>query len=165
MTEEHYRRLSAPFRAEQRAKALARANKTLTVLGYIAYPALLAVLALTGRLDLLVRCIIVPGAAFAAVTLFRRAVNAPRPYEALDIDPLIKKDTAGKSFPSRHSFSLFMIAISWLVVQPALGCALLLCACALGAIRVIGGVHFPRDVAAGAAAAALAGLIGYVLIP
>ena len=140
-------------------------NEALTALGYVAYPVLLIALALTGRYDLLVRAVSVPGVAFAAVTLFRKAVNAPRPYETLDIDPLIEKDTAGRSFPSRHAFSLFMIAATWLVAQPAVGAALVACAIVLAAVRVIGGVHYPRDVIAGALAAAAAGLIGYVLVP
>ena len=165
MTEELYRHISAPFRTEARARALRLVNETLTVLGYVAYPVLLIALALTGRYDLLVRAVSVPGVAFAAVTLFRKAVNVPRPYEALDIDPLIEKDAAGRSFPSRHAFSLFMIAVTWLVAQPAVGAALVACAIVLAAVRVIGGVHYPRDVVAGALAAAAAGLIGYVLVP
>ncbi len=165
MNEDGYRRLSAPFRAEPLARALILTNKALTALGYIAYPALLVTLALAGRFDLLARCILVPGVAFAAVTLLRRAIDARRPYEALDIDPVIKKETSGRSFPSRHAFSLFMIAVSWMVAQPAVGCALIACATALAFIRVIGGVHYPRDVAAGALLAVLAGLVGYVLIP
>lgn len=113
----------------------------------------------------LVRCIVVPAVAFAAVSVFRRAYNAPRPYEALDIKPLIIKDTHGKSFPSRHAFSMFMIAVSWLAWQPIVGGVLLACGVIMGVIRVLGGVHFPRDVVAGACAAIVAGLIGYVLIP
>ena len=58
-----------------------------------------------------------------------------------------------------------MIAVTWLVAQPAVGAALVACAIVLAAVRVIGGVHYPRDVIAGALAAAAAGLIGYVLVP
>ncbi len=47
MTEELYRRISAPFRTEARARALRLVNETLTALGYVAYPVLLIALALT----------------------------------------------------------------------------------------------------------------------
>lgn len=178
MTEEQYARWTAPLRAHPRAtRALLAANKLLTIVGYVAYPLLLVLLALEalGFEDggggsasagaLLARCIIVPAISFVAVSAFRRVYNAPRPYEALDIQPLIAKDTRGKSFPSRHTFSMFMIAASWLAYQPIVGCALLTAGIVMGTIRVLGGVHFPRDVIAGALAAAAAGLVGYVLIP
>lgn len=83
----------------------------------------------------------------------------------LAIDPLIEKDTMGHSFPSRHTFSLMMIACSWCVWNVWVGVVLVVCSCAFGAIRVIGGVHFPRDVIAGALFALLCAFVGYVLIP
>jgi membrane-associated phospholipid phosphatase len=37
--------------------------------------------------------------------------------------------------------------------------------CAMAAIRVVGGVHWPRDVIAGAACALVLAAIGYAVIP
>lgn len=194
MTEEQYERWTAPLRAHPQAtRTLLAANKLLTYAGYVAYPLLLVLLVLdalgiwsggTGALSatdmasattdadsreasvwFLVRCIIVPAIAFAAVSIFRHAYNAPRPYEMLDIQPLIIKDTRGKSFPSRHTFSMFMIAITWLTWQPIVGGILLAAGALMAIVRVLGGVHFPRDVIAGALAAIAAALVGYVLIP
>ncbi|WP_241157208.1 phosphatase PAP2 family protein [Adlercreutzia sp. ZJ242] len=108
-------------------------------------------------------CVAVPAALFAACSLLRRAVNAPRPYEALPIDPLIKKDTRGKSFPSRHTFSMFAIAAAWMTFLPAVGAALMAAGVFMGGVRVLGGVHYPRDVVAGAASALVLSAAAYAL--
>ena len=105
-----------------------------------------------------------PAVTFAALSVFRAVYNAPRPYEQ-GIDSLMKKNTAGHSFPSRHVFSAFMIAVTWYAVYPGVGIALLTVGALLAAIRVVGGVHYPRDVIAGAAVGIAASLIGYWLIP
>lgn len=183
MTEETYARLTAPWRAHpQAARALLIANKILTYVGYVAYPLLLALLALDalggasildvsnssaalGPWAAFARCVIVPAVAFAAVSLFRRAANAPRPYEKLNITPLINKDTRGKSFPSRHTFSMFTIAAAWWQFAPAIGGVLMAAGTLMAAIRVVGGVHFPRDVIAGALSALAISALGYALVP
>ncbi|WP_241156461.1 MULTISPECIES: phosphatase PAP2 family protein [unclassified Adlercreutzia] len=108
-------------------------------------------------------CVAVPSVLFAACSLFRRVVNAPRPYEALPIDPLIKKDTRGKSFPSRHAFSMFTIAAAWMTFQPVVGAALMAAGAFMGGVRVLGGVHYPRDVIAGAASALVLSAAAYAL--
>lgn len=146
------------------ARALIGANAALTAIGYVAYPLLLVLVALFDR-ELLVRCIVVPAVGFAVCTVVRDVVNAPRPYEVTGRAPLIPKDTRGHSFPSRHTFCMFTIACTWLLWQPIVGCVLLVLACVMAAIRVRGGVHFLRDVIAGAALALAVCAIGYLLIP
>ena len=56
----------------------------------------------------------IPGISFVAVSIFRKCYNAKRPYEIYDFKPLIPKDTIGKSFPSRHVFSIFVIGTTLL---------------------------------------------------
>ena len=60
----------------------------------------------------------IPGISFVAVSIFRKCYNAKRPYEIYDFKPLIPKDTIGKSFPSRHVFSIFVIGT--IPVSPSL---------------------------------------------
>ena len=63
--------------------------------------------------------------------------------------------------PSRHIFSMFMIAMGWLVFWPPMGWTLLVVGVLLAVIRVLGGVHFPRDVLVGALCGIIAGLLGF----
>ncbi len=163
MTAEQYRRISAPFRGDRRERALRLVNKCATSLCYAAYPALLLVLALLrdGRFW---RALLVPGVSFVLVSLVRSRLNFSRPYETLDIQPIIHKNTSGKSMPSRHVFSMFIIAMTFLYILPWAGIVLLCLGAVLAAVRVIGGVHFLRDVLVGAAAGVVCGIVGYWLI-
>ena len=167
MNADTYNRLSSPFRGKPtRIKMIQRIDKILTSTFYVLYPLLLVLLLIAGPEHsdslpfnpLLLPCIIVPGVGFFAVSLLRRLVNAPRPYEALEIDPLIHKETKGQSFPSKHTFSSFAIAFCWMRFCLPLGIVLFFLACCIATIRVIGGVHFPRDVIAAAALACLCGI-------
>ncbi len=163
MTARQYKRISAPFRDEKRARALRLFNTLVTRLCYAAYPVLLIVLAVRqdGRF---LRALLVPAIAFALVTVVRTGINADRPFDLLDIQPIIQKNTHGKSLPRRHTFSVFAIAMVFLWVLPPAGTVFLLLGVMLAATRVIGGVHFPRDVIVGALSGIAAGLIGFWLI-
>jgi len=101
------------------------------------------------------------GVPFCVISLLRKGLNWPRPYEVYRIDPLIDKDTKGESFPSRHVFSIFVIGTSFLYLYPVLGICLLLMGCVLAAVRVLTGVHFTRDVLAGAALGIFSAVIGF----
>ena len=99
-----------------------------------------------------------PAVSFILLSVFRWVLNAPRPYEIFGADPVIKKDTKGKSFPSRHVFSMFVIAVTVLYFCPVPGIVLVAAGVLMAAARVAGGVHFPADVIAGAVAGAAADL-------
>lgn len=160
MTAGQYRRWSAPFRTPGRRSAVIALNRTLTLLGFAVYPLSLLWLALH-RDPRLCSCVLVPGTGFLAVSLFRRVYDAPRPYEVLDIQPLQARDKRGRSFPSRHVCAFSLIAMTLLGLWPPAGAALLALGLALGWCRVILGVHFPRDVLAGAALGVLWGWLGF----
>lgn len=167
MNEDSYRRILAALRARpQAARALLTANRLLTAAGYLLYPLLLVMLFLEAG-DLLPRGILVPAVSFLLLSLLRRVLDAPRPYEVFDIDPLIHKETRGRSFPSRHTFCMFLIAASWLLLHMStwVGVLLMVAGAAMGTVRVLCGVHFPRDVIVGALAGVACAAIGYLLIP
>lgn len=163
MTAEQYERWSAWWRAHQGAlKALLAVNRGLRYLGYLMYPLLLVLVAIFD-LPSLPELIVVPLLGFLVVSGFRAAFDAPRPYELLDMDPLIKKATVGQSMPSRHLFSMAMIAMCWLYWCAPVGVVLLLLCAVMGYIRVVGGVHFPRDVIAGALGGVILGLSFWII--
>lgn len=115
-------------------------------------------------LVLMYRCVLVPMVGFIVVTVFRKMVNARRPYELYGFTPVINKDTAGKSFPSRHVFSIFVLAITFGQVSIAAFIFVMILGVLLALARVYGGVHFPKDVIAGALIGLLSGFIGYLLL-
>jgi membrane-associated phospholipid phosphatase len=164
MTREDYESITGRLRGDKERIAKVRGiNNILTGFVFAVYP--LYILMLFVREDpFLARAVIVPAVSFAAVTVFRRIYNAKRPYEKFGIPPVIEKATVGKSFPSRHVFSVFIIAVTIFYSHPGPGIILGIVGCLLGAIRVVGGVHEPRDVIAGAIIGIAAGVAGYYVI-
>ena len=113
MTKQQYEKWSAPFRRNEKAlKGLTYLNRGMTALVFAAYPLLLLYLFVTESKKCF-PCALIPAVSFVLVSLFRRWYSAGRPYELLDITPLIPKDTRGKSFPSRHVFSDFIIGMTF----------------------------------------------------
>ena len=141
-----YETLSQPFR--KHTKLLLLTNKVLTALGYVTYP-LLVVYSFLYEKNRCISFILIPATGFILLTFVRKKINKKRPYEALDIQPIIQKDTKGNSMHSRHVFSLSIIALSWFVISPIIGSILILCSILIACIRVIGGVHYSSDVIAG----------------
>ena len=163
-TARQYARWTAALRARPRAcAAVLGANRWLKVLCYVLYPLLLALTWLGVGCEpagvTFWRSLLAPVGGFALETALRAWLDAPRPYEVLAIDPLVHKRTQGKSFPSRHVFSVFVIATSWLSYSVPVGCALCAAGVVLAVVRVLGGVHFPRDVVAGALLGIVIGII------
>ncbi|MGI6216965.1 MAG: phosphatase PAP2 family protein [Coriobacteriales bacterium] len=146
-----------------RLRALVLFNKAAKWTCYVLYPLLLLLVGLQDPWNL-VPYILVPGIGFAAVSAFRYLYNAPRPYESLDIDPLVKKSTVGKSFPSRHIFSIFLIAMCWLSFCLPVGIVLLAAGVEMAWSRVMFGVHFPKDVVCGALIGTAVGCILFFFI-
>lgn len=149
----------------KKEKLIIAVNSVLTKAVYIIYPVLLIYLAaayITEKETGIVPAVIVPGISFVAVSIFRRLYNAPRPYEMPGATPpVIKKDSPGKSFPSRHIFSVFIIAVTVFQVWPVPGILTGVAGALLAYVRVAGGVHFPKDVIAGAVIGIACGVIGY----
>ena len=152
------------FEASERKKnCLLRVNHILTDVVYLIYPCITFVFGgLQGQSILAgAAC---SGGDFVLVSLFRKKFNAPRPYENWQVKPLIPKDTKGNSFPSRHVFSIYIIAMAaWYVWMP-LGVILCVAGGFLAAARVSGRVHFVKDVVAGALIAVGFGVLCFWVI-
>ena len=148
--EQRYEQWAAPLRGRPGVvRALNIVNRGIVVVFYAAYALLLGWACVSDPWKL-APLVGVTAVAFVAVSFFRRRFNAPRPYECCSIAALIARDGAGKSFPSRHAFSAFAIAASWFAASAPVAVVLLVAAVVLAICRVLGGVHFPRDVVVGA---------------
>ncbi|MBQ2901457.1 MAG: phosphatase PAP2 family protein [Agathobacter sp.] len=170
MKKETYIKMTQPFRENpDLAKGIHIANKLCTGVMYLAYPVLLVYLFFYGKYSSYFsfwRALFVPAISFVLLSVFRSVVNRPRPYEKFEVPPVIKKDTKGNSFPSRHVFSATMIAMTFVFMSPWswLGCIFLGISILLAVVRVVSGVHYISDVVAGMVVAIGAAILGYLVL-
>ena len=106
--------------------------------------------------------ILVPAFGFVLLTLLRKWINQPRPYETWGIVPLLDKDSSGNSMPSRHVFSATIISMACLHANLPVGLVLLVFSAFLGLVRVLGGVHYPKDVLVGYVCGLLWGILFFI---
>ena len=140
----------------------AAANKLCEVAVYLSYPIFLFLLIINKNLYCL-RSVLVCGIGVVLLSLFRRYINAERPYEKYDFSPLVKKETKGNSFPSRHVFSAAVIGMSILPIYVFWGGTVLFFAVLMGIIRVALGLHFIQDSRAGLFIGIIIGLFSFIL--
>lgn len=165
MTKDTYLKVTGFLRTnEKRIRLVRLINRLFTSFVFFIYPLYLFSLFLE-KDSFLWRAILVPAVSFVAVSAYRYLRNEPRPYEKFEVPPVLPKDTKGKSFPSRHVFSVFIIAATIFCQHPGAGVMLGVLGLGIALIRVFGGVHEPRDVIAGAAVGIACGFIGYYLLP
>lgn len=132
-----------------RITAVMMLNKAITTFVYAFYPLLILYLVVQ-KDERLLPLLLIPAVSFILVTVLRKRLDAKRPYQIYNYEPILTKKKDGQSFPSRHVFSIFMIAMSVFVLNTMGGVLFLILGCLLALSRVLGGVHFPRDVIAGA---------------
>ena len=125
-------------------------NRFMTVVMPIVYLTLLATTYFQeGFGEQVLMYVFVPASGFVILSLFRKKINAPRPYEVWEIVPLLDRDSPGQSMPSRHVFSATIISMACLHASLSVGVILLILSAILGLVRVLGGVHYPKDVVVG----------------
>ena len=125
-------------------------NRFMTVVMPMIYLTLLAITYLQqglGKQDGIY--LFIPASGFVILSFLRKKINAPRPYEVWKIVPLLDRDSPGQSMPSRHVFSATIISMACLHASLSVGVILLVFSALLGLVRVLGGVHFPKDVVVG----------------
>ncbi len=128
---------------------------------YVSYPLFILLLIINKNLYC-IQSIAVCGVGFVLLTLFRKYVNAERPYEKFAFLPLIKKETAGCSFPSRHVFSAAIIGMSLLPAYSVWGVTVLVLGALMAALRVIFGLHFIKDTVWGFVVGVVFGLLSFI---
>ena len=125
-------------------------NRFMTVVMPIVYLTLLATTYLQEGLAKQVGIyLFIPASGFVILSFLRKKINAPRPYEVWEIVPLLDRDSPGQSMPSRHVFSATIISMACLHASLSVGVILLVLSALLGLVRVLGGVHYPKDVVVG----------------
>ena len=138
-------------------------NRFMTVVMPIVYLTLLATAYLQEGLGKQVLMyVFIPVSGFVILSFLRKKINAPRPYEVWEIVPLLDRDSPGKSMPSRHVFSATIISMACLHASLSVGVILLVLSALLGLARVLGGVHFPKDVVIGYICGLVWGLIFFL---
>ena len=149
--QEWYRNISSRLTSHPTLLFLLRSfNRLMTVAMPLVYLILLVTTCLKLELGQQVGVyVLIPASGFVILSLFRKKINHPRPYEIWDICPLLEKDSSGQSMPSRHVFSATMISMACLHTSLPVGLACLLFSALLGLVRVLGGVHYPKDVLVG----------------
>ena len=125
-------------------------NRFMTVVMPIVYLTLLATTYFQEGLGKQVLIyVFISATGFVILSLLRKKINAPRPYEEWDIKPLLDRDSPGQSMPSRHVFSATIISMACLHASLSVGVILLVLSALLGLVRVSGGVHYLKDVVVG----------------
>lgn len=166
MKGESYRTMSAYFsQTKARNNTITALHDILPLVMYIFYPIQLIFLAVNEGFgsEVFLRFMLIPLGTLIAVSILRAIVNAKRPYEVYDYTPAVQKGSVGKSFPSRHTVSAFIIAMAFLYIQTKLGVIMLGIAAVIAITRVLAGVHFIRDVLSGAAIGIIIGVLGFFI--
>lgn len=134
--------------------------KYLPLLVFIFYP-IGIVWVFFKQSEIFFQFVLVPLGVFIMVTVLRQLINEQRPYEKYGIEPVFAKDTKGKSMPSRHTASTFVISMAMLKINPYLGIVYFSVSFAIMISRVLAGVHYIRDVVVGMS---LSVIIGYIFL-
>lgn len=162
----HVRLYSGVYARPVLVRGLRILDKVAVALIGAAFAYALIVLLWAGEYPSLFKLLAFSAVPFIAVSLMRSLINCKRPYEVYDCEALREMSVGrkkGHSFPSRHVFSAFLIGTLWLMYSPYVGCAVLVLGVFLAFERALLGIHFARDVLAGAVIGIVSGLVGVLI--
>lgn len=161
MNRNKYERITSFFKNNKAANtALKIIYKYLPLLIFILYP-IGIVWVFFKQSEIFFQFVLVPLGVFLMVTALRKLINEQRPYERYGIEPVFAKNTKGKSMPSRHTASAFIISMAMLRINLYLGIGFLAVSFVIMFSRVLAGVHYIRDVFVGMT---ISIVIGYVFL-
>ena len=159
-----YIRVYSSARRVHRLKVFGAISVTCVVL---AFAALCLGAYIEQGINGLVRLLLVSAVPFLLISFIRLVLNYERPYELVNLkqfERMRKLRKAGKSFPSRHVFSAFLIGAILLEYCVPLAALTLFFGAYIAVERVLLGIHFPRDVVFGAIFGVAFGLIGTLFL-
>ena len=139
-------------------KSLIYIDKALTAIGAVAFVVLLPLAFLQSAM-LCLRIAVVCGVSFLVVTLLRKKLNLPRPK----LEGAVYSGKTGEAFPSRHTFSMAIIGLSWLNVNVIVGAVIFGLSFVLGGVRIAMGAHSTRDVYGAIVIAVTFACAGYLI--
>ena len=154
--EKWYKKTALFLERHGKLKRLVLALDTaLPLVFYLAYAGLAVFSAYNLQLDFWLYFLSagLPFFAFVLVSILRKIINRPRPYEeaGADIQPLhTRENKKGESFPSRHAASAFVIASVLIRLCLPIGITLLVLAIGISFTRFFVGHHYPSDLIVGA---------------
>ena len=90
--------------------------------------------------------------------------NRPRPFDMFDLPNQLLYHSAGNAFPSGHATVAFAIATAVFLWNRTWGSVLYAAALVVGISRIIGGVHWPTDILAGALVGAWSAWMIYAIL-
>ncbi len=97
------------------------------------------------------------------VVFLKRVFDVPRPYEALDINPLFHQ-ALGDSFPSGHAAVFGALCFALLFMHRSFGVFLFTFLATIALLsRIATGVHYPVDILAGLVVGFLVAYLVYVI--
>ena len=111
--------------------------------------------------ECLFKFIVIPAIAFLLVTVIRKKLNRPRPFEVYNIASSVDHGQ-GQSFPSRHTASAFIIAFAFMYLNFYFGIVMLVLACLIAVSRIMCGLHFTEDVLSGCIISCVLGIIFFI---
>jgi len=124
--------------------------------------ALLPVLWLKKKREMVLHAVIGAFIAWLVGEFLKNFFAVPRPYLVNGTNPLAGHFSDG-SFPSNHTAAAFAVSVSIFLHRHKWGIPLIIFSLAIGVSRILGGVHYPLDILAGAAIGSLVAvcLTGY----
>jgi len=147
------------FKNKEKVIFLSKYCPNLVFIAYI----VTIILLLVTKDHKLINFTIYPALVFLFVTILRIKINVVRPYDRYAYEPIIPyKKGKGKSFPSRHTASAWIIAIAMLDINIYMGIFMIFYAILISLLRIISGMHYSRDVAFAIIISTSIGVIPYI---
>lgn len=156
MKQKTYEGLYQLFKTEKRRMLLIVLDRLITYAIVLYFGGLLVYLLITQDTRFL-WVFMIPAIFLVIVSVMRRVIDQPRPYEVFACKPVLPKEKKGRSMPSRHVASASMISMVTFYLFGIWGIIPMAFTILLALIRVVGGVHFLKDVSVGLACGILAG--------